>query len=214
MEFHESTHHHSLFGEKARSGYHDEGSRLTNDLLPDTARQLLVARGQLRDQAKVDESTLLPAWMRYTGLLYESARESLASAIDHGEHILIISGGYGVVKVEEPIGWYEAILNLAWWPRGLLERCILEYVRQHQLQDVVCFAGSKTPYARLLRRIPWQHSGLAGSRLLSPDLGGEGGAMKKSPEAQGEALRDYFSIGLAGGWKSSKGFRLAEEVFV
>jgi hypothetical protein len=132
---------------KAHTGYQNEGSRLTNDLKPDTARQLLDARERLRERARVDESTLLPAWIRYTGSLYESARESLASAVDRGEHILILSGGYGVVKVDEPIGWYEAVLNLAWWPRGLLERCILEYAQHHQLKDVVCFAGSKTPYA-------------------------------------------------------------------
>lgn len=198
---------------KARTGDHQEGSRLTNDLEPDTARQLLDSRERLRERAQVDESTLLPAWMRYTGLLYESAGDCLANALDRGEHILIISGGYGVVKADEPIGWYEAVLNLAWWPRGLLERCILEYARHHQLKDVVCFAGSKTPYARLLRRIPWHQSSLSGARLLSPDLKGEGGALKKSPEAQGEALRAYFSTGLAGGWESSKGFGLMEEVF-
>lgn len=204
----------SCSAKKARIGYQNEGSRLANELAPDTARLLLDARERLRERARVDESTLLPAWIRYTGSLYESARESLASAVDRGEHILILSGGYGVVKVDEPIGWYEAELNLAWWPRGLLERCILEYARRHQLKDVVCFAGSKTPYARLLRRIPWQHSDLSGARLLSPNLGGERGAMKKSPEAQGEALRAYFSTGLVGGWKSSRGFGLMEEVFV
>jgi hypothetical protein len=199
---------------KARSGFQDGGSRLTNDLEPETARQLLDARERLRERAQVDESTLLPAWTRYTGLLYESVRDSLASAIDRGEYILIISGGYGVVKAAEPIGWYDAVLNLGWWPRGLLERCILEYARHHQLEEAVCFAGSKTPYARLLRRIPWQRSGLSGAKLLSPDLGGERGALRKSPEAQGEALRAYFSTELGGGWVTSKGFGLAEEVFV
>lgn len=137
-------------------------------------------------------------------MLYESARDSLASAIDRGEHILIISGGYGVVKAAEPIGWYEAKLNLAWWPRGLLKRCILEYARHRQLKEAVCYAGPKTPYARLLRRIP-QRSGLSGAKLLSPDLGGERGALRKSPEAQGEALRAYFSTGLAGGGQLLKG---------
>jgi hypothetical protein len=49
---------------------------------------------------------------------------------------------------------------------------------------------------------------------LSPDLRGEGGALKKSPEVQGEALRAYLSTGVVGGWESSKGYRLTEEVFI
>lgn len=199
---------------KRRTGYQDSGPRLTDVLAPETGGQLVDARSQVKDAARVDEATLMPAWMRYQGSLYEAGNEGLETGLRNGEHILIISGGYGLVMAEEPIGWYEAVLKPSWWPRGLLERCILEYASHHGLTEVTCFAGAKTPYAQVLRRVSWRRSGLTRARLLSPDLRGEGGAMRKGPEAQGEALRAHFSDGLDDNWKSSKGFDLAEEVFL
>ncbi len=36
----------------------------------------LTPESELRERAQVDESTLVPAWMRYTGLLYEIVVEA------------------------------------------------------------------------------------------------------------------------------------------
>lgn len=50
------------------------------------------------------------AW--YTGQPYSTAgfREKLVNALGDGLHCLIISGGYGLVRPEEPIHFYKAHL--------------------------------------------------------------------------------------------------------
>ena len=43
---------------------------------------------------------------------------------------MIISGGYGIARADEPIGWYDKILQLADWPAGLLESALISEVRR------------------------------------------------------------------------------------
>jgi hypothetical protein len=90
----------------------------------------------MRDRAHVDETTLLPAWRRYTGGLYKAAAQALASIEEHGLNTLIVSGGHGLVLAGEPIGNYDAIFRLSSWPRGLLEEVLTAYVRRRKLRTV------------------------------------------------------------------------------
>ena len=95
------------------------------DLLPSSlADRLARARQKLRFAAAIDESLLLPAWQRYDGGFYRAAGASVGSAIAEGVTVLVISGGYGVVVAQEPIGMYERRLSLADWPPGLLAVCL------------------------------------------------------------------------------------------
>ncbi len=57
--------------------------------------------------AAVDESLLLPAWQRYDGTFYQAAGDGVRLAIADGVTVLVISGGYGLVIGQEPIGFYE-----------------------------------------------------------------------------------------------------------
>lgn len=47
---------------------------------------------------------MIPAWRRYDGDFYTTAREALRKAVDRKLHVIILSGGYGVLLVNEPIG--------------------------------------------------------------------------------------------------------------
>ncbi len=89
------------------------------DQLPsDLSEQLADARRAIANNAQIDESTLAPAWRRYSGTLYHAAAPVLGNAIQRGQlpHLLILSGGYGIVHARDPIGTYNATLVLAHWP--------------------------------------------------------------------------------------------------
>ena len=91
------------------SGERASGPAILDELPPDLAETLQSARRANAPQATLDETTLLPAWQRYSGTLYQIAAPVLVQALTSGAHILILSGGYGAVLADEPIGWYEAI---------------------------------------------------------------------------------------------------------
>jgi hypothetical protein len=96
------------------------------DLLPaDMAERLTHARRRLARAAGVDESEVLPAWRRYTGTLYQTAHDALKVAVAHKQGLLIVSGGYGLVLAQDPIGWYDRRFSLRDWPRGLLSHAWL-----------------------------------------------------------------------------------------
>jgi hypothetical protein len=54
--------------------------------------------------ARADTAHLLPSWRRYTGTFYQHGRPALGGAVA-AAHVVIISGGYGIVRADEPIGW-------------------------------------------------------------------------------------------------------------
>jgi hypothetical protein len=53
-------------------------------------------------------------------MFHRYAGTALAEALETG-NVVIISGGYGVARAQELIGWYEKVLRLADRPAGLLE---------------------------------------------------------------------------------------------
>ena len=104
------------------SGRKDSGGRPPG---PDDAvawpQDLRDAEVRVLATARADTAHVLPAWRRYTGTFYQHARPALADAVAAG-HVVIISGGYGIARADEPIGWYDKALQLADWPGGLLDR--------------------------------------------------------------------------------------------
>jgi hypothetical protein len=105
-------------GGKARGGRPPsaaDGVPWPQDLRRARARLLATARA---------ESLVLPAWRRYTGTFYQNARPALGDAVAAG-HVVVISGGYGIARAEELIGWYDRQLHLADWPAGLLESVLI-----------------------------------------------------------------------------------------
>jgi hypothetical protein len=154
----------------------------------------------------VDETSLIPAWQRYTGSLYQAARDAIEAAIEAGVHMIILSGGYGLVLAAEPIGYYEAVFKNSWWPDRVLESVLLEFLRRHRLRAVCAVASATTEYARLLRRVDWRSAELEDAVLLTPEE--TPGAMVKSPRAQGQALSVLLRGEIDTNWVSSDGLHL------
>jgi hypothetical protein len=160
-------------------------------------------------KAKVDQTTLMPAYRRYTGQLYKHGSAAIEAALAEERRVLIVSGGYGLILANEPIGWYEKRFALSDWPCGLLEGCILDYVRHEGITSVNAFMSRTTDYAELIRRIRWTEAGLAAT-LVSPVAHG-GGAMAKVPRAQGQAIAALINKGLDPTWQSSDRLSLETE---
>jgi hypothetical protein len=103
---------------------------------------------------------------------------------------VIISGGYGVARAQELIGWYDEVLRLADWPRGLLESALIEQARRAGSDTVVAFVAATTPYAQLVRRTPWRDADL--SACLVTISGVTGGAMAEVPRRLGLAFAAFW----------------------
>jgi hypothetical protein len=151
---------------------------------------LVQARRRVLAAARADESMLLPAWRRYTGTFYEHAGAALAEAVAGG-NVLIVSGGYGVLCADEPIGSYDKIFKLRDWPRGLLEHLLVEHARASHALAVVAFASASTDYAGLLRRTPWSDAGI--TAVLVTVTGVTMGAMGVVPRRLGQAFDCFWS---------------------
>jgi hypothetical protein len=156
----------------------------------------------------LNETTLLPAWRRYVGALYEAAGSALREAVesDRAPHLLILSGGYGVVRADERIGDYNAKLVLSRWPRGLLQSAIADYARCRRLRRARLFAGGSTDYARVFRGVSWASFGVLDAVLYTPAP--TTGALVKAPRALGEALAELLTARLSPNWSSSDGLQL------
>lgn len=192
---------------KARSGDQiTEGSSVLDSLPGDIAAELVRARDMVRGRANIDESSRMPAWRRYQGTLYQSAGEVLSKVARDQTHILILSGGYGIVSAIEGIGTYDAVFKPSWWPRGLLERVLAAYASAKEIRHVRAFVSASTSYRKIVERVDWRSAGVEDAILLVPDR--TAGAMVKAPRAQGEALASFLEGELSPEWTSSDGLSL------
>lgn len=151
---------------------------------------LLAARAQVLAGTDSDASRLLPAWQRYQGGFYRHARPALGEAAATGK-VTVISGGYGLAGANEPIGWYDKVLRLADWPRGLLESELTAQARRFDVDLVVGFAATSSSYAYLLRRTRWRNAGLRA--CLVTITGVTGGAMAEVPRRLGLAFAAFWN---------------------
>ncbi len=154
----------------------------------------------------VDESTLLPASERYEGTFYKAGRSALSGLADRGAHVLIISGGYGLVLAAESIGMYDQMFRPAMWPNRLIERCLAGFAEINGVRRVIGVLSATTGYATVVRRTRWPRQ-VEEAILASPEAAA--GALVKAPRAQGEWL---VAVAEAGGipknWRSSDGLRM------
>jgi hypothetical protein len=156
---------------------------------PAWPQTLLDARIRVLATARADTGHVLPAWRRYTGTFYQHARPALAEAVTAGR-VVIISGGYGIVRADEPIAWYDKVLRLSDWPPGVLESALLSEAQRSGAQGVVAFASATTEYAKLLRRTRWREAGID-ARLVTV-TGVTGGAMSEVPRRLGRAFSAFW----------------------
>jgi len=154
------------------------------------SQDLRDARIRVLATAKADTAHVLPAWRRYSGTFYQHARPALADAVAAG-HVVIISGGYGIARADEPIGWYDKVLQLADWPADLLESALISEAQRCGAQTVVAFASATTDYTKLLRRTRWLHAGID-ARLVTI-TGVTGGAMSEVPRRLGQAFSAFWN---------------------
>jgi hypothetical protein len=167
------------------------GGRLpAQDDVPAWPQDLRDARARVLAAAKADTTHLLPAWRRYTGAFYQHAGPALADAVARG-HVVIISGGYGIIRADESIGWYDKVLQLADWPVGLLESTLVSEAERCGAHTVVAFASAATEYARLLRRTPWPRAGID-ARLVTI-TGVREGAISEVPRRLGQAFSAFWN---------------------
>ena len=162
------------------------------DAPPNWSYELRKARAQLRQIANIDEDLVMPAWMRYTGYLYEAAKPFLAEAVSCGANIEILSGGYGLVHAIEEIGMYDRLMNPKDWPRGLIEKELIAEATRLGVKNVVCFAAKTTGYATIIRRTKWQLADIARVVLVTAN-GNQSGALRKVPHDLGLAFGAYWS---------------------
>ena len=122
------------------------------------------------------------------------------------QNLLILSGGYGVVRVVDLIGSYNLAMVEKLWPRGLLQEVIEAFARKRKIRRVFAFASETTGYAAILGKVDWRSAGVEQALLLSPEA--STGAMVKAPRAIGEALKRIRSGGLESSWRSSDGLKI------
>lgn len=190
--------------EKARGGGTETGQTVLELLGHALADQLVNARRSISVQAQVDERQLLPAWRRYRGTFYGAAGNRLSGVVAASVPTLILSGGYGLVLGEEPIGYYDRRFLLHDWPRDLIEKCLIAAVRSLGASAVVAFCAQTTAYAKVVRRASWSKDGIR-AYLVSPDMGGRGGAQVFEPRALGQAIIAFLDGQLNENWNSTVG---------
>ena len=139
----------------------------------------------------VHDRQLMPAWRRYTGSFYVAAGDAVAAAVAASAQVVILSGGYGIVRADEPIARYNREFRLSDWPPGLLSNLLVEEAARVRAKAVVAFASSTTDYARLVRRTPWHRAGVATALLVTIASVG-GGAMVVVPRGLGHAFGAFW----------------------
>ena len=195
-------------GAKRRGGRRMDSRRTSvlHSLPRSLAAELRTHRAANAPQAKLDESVLLPAAERYTGTLYQAAGDALDVLARAGAGILIISGGYGVVRPSEAIGWYDQEFRNSMWPNGVVARCLATYADAANAKAVVGLLSGTTQYARVFRSVRWP-DGVDHVFHVWPEPAA--GAMVKAPRAQGEALKAFSrDHRLLRGWTSRDGLEM------
>jgi hypothetical protein len=193
-------------GAKREGSMPVHGPSILSEVDSAPAARLSKARSELRTKAKVDETTLMPAFLRYAGQLYQHSTESISVALAARRHIVVVSGGYGLLLADEPIGTYERRFVLSDWPKGLLQDCLLNYACRSGIRFVIAVMSSTTDYARLIKSVGWSGAGLTAT-LVSP-VSFCGGAMVTVPRAEGQAVAELIKDGLKEPWRSSDGLSL------
>ncbi|MEU3622416.1 hypothetical protein BS329_31165 [Amycolatopsis coloradensis] len=151
---------------------------------------MLRARAGVLAKSKVDDGGLRPAWRRYNGNFYRNVGGALGEAAANGR-ALILSGGYGILRADEPIAYYDRKLRLGDWPSGVLEHAILDETRRVGATKVVTFVSASADYAKLVRRIPWDGAEID-AVLVTIDFHG-GGAQVEVPKRLAQAFSAWWN---------------------
>lgn len=185
------------------------GSSILAELPDELGEELASARRRNAERARIDEqSGWLPAVRRYTGFFYTAAQGALQPAGGQPSPLVILSGGYGLVRADEHIRYYDAWYRPGWWPHRVVERALAAYAEQLGVRGMVAFLPATSAYAEVVKRTDWAGIGLDFALLLTPDSQGRGGAQQAVPTASGEAYAAFQRHELGPGWRSQGGLGL------
>jgi hypothetical protein len=114
---------------------HMKPRSLIDFLGPEAASELASGRRQAFTRCRLDpDSEPITALARYSGQPYktEGVIDGLLDAMARGLHVLIVSGGYGLLRAEEPIHDYHAQMGktLPVW-RSRIPTILRDYVRRN-----------------------------------------------------------------------------------
>jgi len=191
-------------GRKRSGGASQEGPSILDQLPSDLADKLRADRRTNATAVNLDEARRLPAWRRYTGHLYEELSPEVTARWETDAHVLIISGGYGVVLAREPIGTYNAVFKVSRWRGGVVSACLAGYAAAHGLDTVIGFTSATTDYAKAVLRADWRTAGVRQAWLVTPVVRG-GGAMVRAPRALGQAINAAWRGELSSDWQAADG---------
>lgn len=140
-------------GKEGRQRSVPTGPKIETFLDADSARKLLEGRRIELDPSRDPCSISLPAIDLYSGYLYgvDGLREAIKTAIGQGTDCLILSGGYGLVRADEEIQFYEKNIQEAptWKKRSLLASIFGNYLARRRPVRVF-MALSKSTYGKVL----------------------------------------------------------------
>jgi hypothetical protein len=178
---------------KSKKGTYDREivpRRMTEYLSADASALLEEGRrlAWRRPGVTIDPSSReLPALQYYTGLMFRTPRlrQLVAERVSQGLHCLIVSGGYGLLRAEEPIHWYEAQIQKTksvWKYR--IPLVLANYVERNEIERAI--GAFSKDYAEVLPL------SLPNSSWYVPSLG-QSGSIRKVPMALGSFLLDLLS---------------------
>jgi hypothetical protein len=158
-------------------------------LSPGAAESLAAGRIAAFDRSgtRIDRlSGEVPALVRYTGQPFETAglRDALVSLMRAGLHCVIVSGGYGLLRPEEPIHDYEApIQKTAPVWRRKLPALFGDYIERHAIRR--SFGAFSRQYASV---VPPRLTGNDWRAVPLFSRGDEGSAYHEVPRRVGSAV--------------------------
>src|SRR5262249_18084068 len=109
---------------KSYAREHYQGATVLESLPSEIATALVAARERVAPLAHLDETFRLPRWRRYSGAFYQAAAPALENAVVRRAHVVILSGGYGVVQADEPIGCYDRAYRPGDWSGQIVQRAL------------------------------------------------------------------------------------------
>jgi hypothetical protein len=184
-----------------KRGTNDRGLRTAamDAFLGEQARRMLgEGRALAFQRAGIDRaSALVPALLRYSGQPYKTpgVLDAILDAISRGLHVVIVSGGYGLLRAEEPIHDYEAPMQktLSVW-RSRIQEILRDYVSRNDIRRT--FGAYSTIYSAAIPDRLTGEDWRAVPRLDELD-GGFG--MKVVPERVAQVTLDLLERDLIAG---------------
>ena len=178
--------------------FDEDNEKKVTDYL-DTTRAYLMAGRKGMSSYIDNDSQLMSALDRYSGNLYsiDSFRETVrASYSMKNVHILIMSGAYGILLLNERIHYYKQPINAQYWKLNRLPDVIEEYIEKNNISHVYGFFSFSTDYIKIMKGINWNRlrhiANLEIARTYYVDFRGSGGAQVIVPQTTGMLIVSFI----------------------